>query len=169
MDNLAEGNGVQVAVAERARRSGKSLELTRGELPWLPEKEQINLVLVRAGGDGKEFLYGSAIRGHALRSAADQLDEHRSQLVNNLFYTHLPDFIEGRSAHISVLTHERTPRKIYYVGNPGGQRGYFIRFDNLEGKPVIIRVAVCDKSQQLKVLEVLTTMPPKFIKKLGKL
>lgn len=155
---------------EEVRRTDQRLELTKADLPWLPEeKTAIPLVRIRLEG-GNEFYLGSAIKEKRLRIAANQLDQHRSQLTNSLLYSHVPDLvIRGHNPYIRIVNNARSERPIYYVGNRGGQRVYFARFDKLQGIPVIIRIAVCDKNMEEVVLSVITIASHKRIKQSSKL
>lgn len=134
---------------------GPKVVLKKADIPWLESDEEIQLKEVDLVGGGS-FLLGSAIRGKRLKSAADQLDSHRKGLVDNLFNSHLPDFVR-RNHHpdLRKLVNPATTKPVYCFGNPGGQRVYFTRLDNTDGKPVIIRLAVCDKAKQASVLAVL--------------
>lgn len=149
-------------------RTRYSLTLTRGELPWLPtEFKEVNLVKVKYGN--VETFLGSEISNRDLIDAANQLDLHRSEIANNMLHTHLPQFIEGFNPHVKALDNTRTKQPIFYLSNAGGQRIYFMRFDNKEGIPVIVKVAVCDKATQANVLLVLTTDSKSQLKKTARL
>lgn len=157
---------------EKVRRSEQSLIVSQKDFPWLAqESRSISLVeITLAGSDNQRFFYGSAILGKELTEAADQLDKHRSKIANNLLYSHLPEFIRSGSHPYIKLVHDPvTERPIYNVYNKGGQRVYFMRFDKLQGIPVIIRVAVCDKDRQAQVLGVFTTQSHKVIKQVSRL
>lgn len=157
---------------EKVRRSEQQLVVDKKDLPWL-DGESLSISLAEitlAGSDRQRFFYGSAILGKELLEAANQLDEHRSRIANNLLYSHLPEFIRSNNHPYIKLVHDPvTERPIYNVYNKGGQRVYFMRFDKLQGIPVIIRVAVCDKDRQAQVLRVISTRSHKAIKHLGKL
>lgn len=156
---------------ERVESTKHSLVIGQTDLPWLDSNPiRVSLAEITLKGDGQKLLFGSAIYGKELTEAANQLDKHRSRIANNLFYSHIPDFI--RSSHhpyIKVIHDATTERPIYNVYNKGGQRVYFMRFDRLQGIPVIIRIAVCDKDREAKVLGVITTASHKRIKQLSKL
>lgn len=152
------------------QHTDQSFKLTQAEIPWLGSNaETVPLVKVGIQGGG-EFYLGSAIKEKRLVQAADQLDKHRSEISNNLLYTHLPEFVtRGHNPYIRVVANARTDRPIYYVGNKSGQRAYFMRFDKLQGIPVIIRTAVCDKNMEGVVLGVITTASHKRIKQAARL
>lgn len=150
-------------------KEGSHLTITRRDVPWLPtESERIRLKRVGVSG-GAEFYLASATRGKKLVEAASELDEHRSKIANSLFNSRISEFIRGYAVNVKTLIHSVAKRTVYYVGNPGGQRVYFMRFDNMDGLPVIIRIAACDKSAQTDVLSVLTDQPIRNIKKFARI
>ena len=156
---------------KEVRRSGQILVISQEDLPWLGQQSlAVSLAEITLVGGGEKFLYGSAIYGKDLVDAAGQLDEQRSTVANQLFYSHLPEFIrKGCHPYIKGVDSRLTDRPIYNVYNRGGQRVYFMRFDRLQGLPVIIRIAVCDKAREIQVLGVITGSSHKTIKKSSKL
>lgn len=166
--------GVDIAVAEKpirlreTERTDFKVRLHKSEIAWLAEEfHDTQLVKMRVGK--QEFLFGSAILGQTLTYAASKLDEHRSEICNNMLYTHLPSFAQGYNPKVSPLEHGITNKPIFYIGNKGGQRVYFMRFGNLDRMPIIVKVAVCDKANQADVLAILTDQNRKQIKKQSKL
>ena len=162
------------AVAEAPRktpevaRTGKSITIRKEDIPWLETPvHKVELVTMRHGS--VEFLFGSAVEGKKLKKAAGRLNEYRSELCNQLLNSHLPQFAEGFHPRVSTLGNAITHQPIFYVGNNGGQRLYFMRFGRIENKPVIVKIAVCDKSDQGQVLSVLTDQSKKVIKKVSRL
>lgn len=150
----------------------KKLEVTPQDLRWLEKEEKVNLVLVTLGTSSQQqFYFGSLIRGKKLVESANQLTEGQERNANNLLYARLPDMIQrGYSPHSNTLSNPFTrQRPIIYFANPGGQRVYVVRFGEIEGIPAIIRIAVCDKAQQAKVLSVLTNSSHKEAKQKGRL
>lgn len=151
-----------------AERTDFMVRLHRSDIPWLPENyHEAHLVKMRIGAS--QFLFGSAIKGRTLVDVADQLDEHRSEISNNLLHTHLPQFAQGYNPHVKLLDNTRTRQPIFYIGNKGGQRAYFMRFGQLDNMPVIVKIAVCDKAQQSQVLSTLTYASKKHNKKVSRL
>ncbi len=149
-----------------AERTDFKVRLHKEDLPWLPDNHhEVHLVRMRIGSG--QFLFGSAIKGRPLVEAAQQLDEHRSEIANNLLYTHLPQFAEGYNPHVKIVENTKTRQPIFYIGNKGGQRVYFMRFGKIENMPVIVKIAVCDKARQLGVLEEITTDSRKRLKSIG--
>lgn len=168
MDNITE-SGLPSGFKDVQRRE-QTLNVPREEIPWLETSERVHLAKVTLQGTNGIFYLGSMIRGEVLVHAADQLDPHRSRIANHLLYSQLPELItKGFNSRVDIIRDPVTEKPIYYLGNPGGQRVYFMRFDNIEGVPVIIRIAVCDKARQLQVLRVLTTWSSARIKATGKL
>ncbi len=160
---------METAIAEKptrlrgAERANAGRIIYKSDLPWLPEQEhEVHLIKIRTGKKG--FLFGSAIRGRKLVEAASQLDTHRSNICNNLLYTHLSQFAEGFNPHVKMVQNPRTRQPIFYVSNEGGQRVYFMRFGNLDFMPIIIKIATCDKATQTDVLATITTDSLKQIK-----
>lgn len=148
-------------------RTDYSYRLDKSDLPWLDaESHQVSLVRMRVGAS--VFLFGSAINSKRLVDAASELDEHRSEITNNLLYTHLPQFAEGYNPHVTMLENSSTRLPIFYVKNNGGQRVYFMRFGRLDNMPIIIRIAACDKASQTEVLSTLTTMSRRMVRQLSK-
>ena len=157
------------AVAEKlirlreTERTDFKVGIHKSDLPWLPENyHESNLVQIRIGTS--RFLFGSAVKGQLLTEAAQQMDEHRSEIANQLLHTHLPQFAEGYNPHVKVVDNPKTRQPIFYVGNKGGQRVYFMRFGNLDRMPVIVKVAACDKAREVDVLAEITTDSRKQIK-----
>lgn len=132
------------------------ITVDRREIPWLPSETEDIQLKRRTLTDGTEFFLASVIRGRRLEDAANQLDRHRKQITDNLFNSALPDFIRGHNTNVRSVERPVTRKPIHVVGNPGGQRVYFMRFGSIEGLPIILRLAVCDKAKQPEVLAVLT-------------
>lgn len=154
MDQLAEVALPRPAF-ETSSRAPK-ITIDRREIPWfVSETEDVQLKR-RTLTDGTEFFLASVIRGRKLEDAANQLDRHRKQITDNLFNSALPDFIRGHNTNVRSVDGPITRKPIHVVGNPGGQRVYFMRFGSIEGLPIILRLAVCDKARQSEVLSVLT-------------
>lgn len=144
-------------------RTDLKIRLSKHDLPWLSEGIfEPHLVKIKIGSS--QLLFGSAIKSPLLVEAAKSLDAHRSQICNNLLYTHLAQYAEGYNPHVKVVEDTRTRQPIFYVSNKGGQRVYFMRFGNIDNMPVIIKIAVCDKSRQTDVLSVITTNSRRQIK-----
>lgn len=151
MDQLAELTLPRPAF-ETNNRAPK-IVIGRNEIPWLPQDEEIQLKR-RILPDGQEFLLASLIRGKKLIDAANKLDRKGKHVTDNLLNSFLAEFL--RSPHSKVVTQAITRKPIYYVGNPAGQRVYLMRFGSIEGLPIFLRLAVCDKVGQPQVLSVLT-------------
>lgn len=148
---------------------GLTAEVGPEQIPWMEGQRQITLARFVPQG-GREFYLGHAVSGKKLLRAAQRLDEHRSTLVDNMFYAALPGYVStGHSPAVRNVVNSIGDRRINYFANPGGQRVYFMRMDDLLGpenkSPVIVKVAVCDKSDQVEVLSVLTDRSRKFLKR----
>lgn len=150
------------------KRGGHFITINQSDIPWLETPaHKVELVTMRHGS--VEFLFGSAIQSKRLLEAAKQLDEHRSEICNNLLYSRLPQYAEGFHPKVTTLKNTVTRQPIFEIGNNGGQRVFFMRFGKIESRPVIVKVAVCDKATEDKVLSVLTTDSKKFIKRSARL
>ena len=167
--------GADVAIAEKAvklretERTDLKVRLEKSAVPWLPEEYfETHLVRMRVGSS--QFLFGSAIRGRALVDAANQLDTHRSQICNNLINTHLPSHTDSFNPHVRRVKNSRAIFPTFEIGNPGGQRVFFMRLaDSFDRLPVIVKIAVCDKARENQVLATITTDSKKSIKKSARL
>jgi hypothetical protein len=152
---------------KEVRQAKEKIKLLIEQFPWLEEDLDINLVdITLAGSDNKHFLFGSAIKANiTLLEAADQLDERRKRVVDNMLYTQLPTFIDqGHTPSIRQISNPRSETTVYVTGNTSGQRVYFTRLDKIDDKPVIVRLAICDKSKEEEVLGQLTSDSKKVIK-----
>ncbi len=147
-----------------------TLLITGKDLPWLDQQEaELSLDKITFV-EGVRFFYGNIIYGKKLTEAANQLDEHRKEIADNLLSSHLPGFIkDGHHPYIKQVDGRITERPIYNVYNHGGQRVYFMRFDKLQDIPIIIRIAVCDKAREDEVLSIITNRSHKVIKQRSKL
>ncbi len=161
-----ENKGIPSGYSEVSH--GLTAQVGPEQIPWLESQRQITLAKFVPQG-GREFYLGHAVSGRKLLRAAQRLDEHRSTLVDNMFYASLPQYAEtGFSPAVRGVVDAVGNRRINYFANPGGQRVYFMRMDDILGPendvPVIVKVAVCDKSDQADVLSVLTIKDKKYLK-----
>ena len=141
---------------EETRSNALDVQLTKNDMPWTKEETvNIPLTLVTLRG-GKQFYVGSAVRGSNLTRIANSLKEEESGLAQKQFYNHLPDFVEkGWSKDIFRVEVPKSIRATYYVKPIGGikLRTFFLRLDDIEGKPVILKVAVSTKNNEIPVLK----------------
>lgn len=147
---------------------GLTAQIGTEQIPWLEGLRPITLAKFVPQG-GREFYIGHAVSGKRLIRAAEKLDEHRSGLIDNMFYAALPQYAEtGFSPAVRSVVDSVGDRRINYFANPGGQRVYFMRMDDILGSenktPVIVKVAVCDKTDQADVLSVLTIKDKTYLK-----
>jgi hypothetical protein len=147
---------------------GLTAQIGPEQIPWLEGQRQITLARFVPQG-GREFYLGHAVSGKKLIKAAQKLDEHRSSLIDNMLYASLPPYTEtGFSPVIRGVVDTVGGLRINYLANPGGQRVYFMRMDDILGSenktPVIVKVAVCDKTDQADVLSVLTIKDKTYLK-----
>jgi hypothetical protein len=134
-------------------------------LPWLDQNEKFNLHISKLDLTGVgSFLVASAIGSNRnLVSAASGLTEHQSNIVNNMFYSRLAGFISnGQSASVETFEDAVTPFPIKVMRNNGGQRVYFARValgipEEDEYGATVLRLAVCDKNEQLTVMKILSS------------
>ena len=164
---------------QEVKRAQQVLVLDRIDLPWLPSDEAHVPLAFIVLQSGEQFYYGSAVKGKTLIDAARGLDT-KSEQANKLFYAEAQRFLQGSRAtrtldnpltKASNIQVDRR-RDIYYASNGVGTiRTYFMRMNDIDNKPVIIRIATCvGKGTEIDVLSVLTTEDKKTIKKrcLGK-
>ncbi len=150
---------------------GKVAQIGPEQIPWLEGPRPITLARFVPQG-GREFYLGHAVSGKKLLRAAHKLDDHRSRIIDNMFYAALPSYVEsGYNPSIRSVQDQVGDLKINYLANPGGQRVYFMRMDGILGPenktPVIVKVAVCDKTDQLDVLMVISETDRAFTKRRG--
>lgn len=163
-------SSVSPIVTPSEKKVGMEKRIRKEDLPWLDQQEvRVSLGKISLPG-GISFFYGDMVYGKKLTEAKSQLDEHRKRIADNLLFSHLPGFVrDGYHPYIKQVDGRVTHRPIYNVYNKGGQRVYFMRFDTLQGIPVIIRIAVCDKAREDEVLSVITSRSHKVIKQKSRL
>lgn len=136
--------------------SNQEFLLTREQIPWL-EQPSVTIPLELKdfpGTPGRKFLFADFIHGRKLQEAANHLAKQRGVDIDKLTFTHLTeDFLRsGRHPYIKDILNPLTDKPIYCIYNPSGPRVYFMRRDAIQGFPVIIRLAACDKERQTEVL-----------------
>lgn len=141
---------------KETRSNVLDIQLTRKDMPWLNEEVvNVPLTLVTLNA-GKQFYLGSAVRNKNLIKIIKSLEDKDSELAQRQFYNHLPDFVEkGGSADIFQVEVPKSPWATYYVKPTGGikLRTFFLRLDNIQGLPVIIKIAVSTKNTEIPVLK----------------
>lgn len=142
---------------KEAAQSGKTLKLTSEDLPWIDEPIKVPLTLVELF-DGKKFYLGSAVRGKELINAADALDRDDSDHASQQLINHLPDFFQNGSRDIYNVEVPKSIWPTYYVKVSGGNklRTFFIRTPDVDKTPVVVKIASCNKYDEMKVLKVIT-------------
>ncbi len=143
----------------------KSVVLGKDILPWLSGPDYKVTVVDCSLQSGRHFLIASAVGSHpSLIEAATSLDKVQNNSVNNMFYSRIPEIIEkGYSPSVDSIPSPVTTYDLKVMRNPAGQRVYFARLligASLENQygPTIVRLAVCDKNKQAKVMKVLSDM-----------
>lgn len=143
------------------------------DIPWLEQKEvKVPLELVtEEGTDGQKFFYADFIHGKDLLEAEYQLVKQQGKSADNLFFSHIGEFLRrgGRHPYIKLIHDPKTDKPIYCAYNDSGPRVYFMRFDRIEGIPIIIHIATCDKERQIQVLTTISNWSGKQVKRLGKI
>ena len=143
---------------QESRSNALEIQFTKEDLPWLNQEEvmsPIPLTLVTLKG-GKQFYVGSAVRGKKLTGIANSLDSQKSDLAQRQFYNHLPNFVEsGGSPDIFKVEDPKSRWATYYVKPSGGVklRTFFLRLDDINGLPAIIKIAVSTKNTEIPVLK----------------
>lgn len=188
MDQVAElpigRRQVQEYGFREVRRADRNLVLDNLDIPWLPpdtKGKRLSIVplALATTQNGESFYFGSAIRSEALVKEAESLGPEMGR-ADKLFYAEIQRFL-GDSRITRVLDNAKTKsseipaqrrRDIFYASNGrGAVRVYFMRMNDLDNKPVIIRIAISSgKGSEIDVLSTLTTEDKKTIKKrcLGK-
>lgn len=146
-------------IKERERFS-QGLLITKAEMPWLGEGDRIQVELDLMTLDttkGEQFLYGSLIHGKKLNMLLRQMTQSELRSADNLLFVQLSELMQKRPApDIRMLHNHLSFRRIFEAGNPRGIRVYFMRFDNLQGLPVIIRIAAAKDHKIMEVLSVIS-------------
>ncbi|TSC63990.1 MAG: hypothetical protein G01um101493_275 [Microgenomates group bacterium Gr01-1014_93] len=156
---------------EAIKRSGRTARISVDELPSLPNTRDgkpidsyaVPLDIVRVRGSRNEAYIGTLIAGKDIVKAAVRLGPQQRRQADTTFYSHLAGQIDGHGAADRVKV-KGIKRPILYFKNTGGVRVYFMEFDKLDQKPVIIRVAICYKNEQVSILAKLTNIPSAQLK-----
>lgn len=139
-----------------AERTDFKVRIHKNDIPWLPEEQHdVHLVRMRLGKG--EFLFGSAVKGKTLVSAAEQMDNQKSEKANRMLYSHLPLFAEGYNPNVVMVKNPATRQPIFYLKSNTGARVYFMRFGKIDNMPVIVKIAACNKAQEAKVMGAITS------------
>lgn len=156
-------------IKERVRFP-QSLSISREEIRWLEEdKVQVPLELMTlATTEEEQFLYGSLIHGKKLKRLLGQMTGSELESADDLLFVQLSELMQKRSAPDIEMVHNHiTARPIFETGNRKGQRVYFMRFDNLQGIPVIIRIAAANNHKITEVFSVISTENRRQIRRGG--
>lgn len=132
------------------------LDLTHDNMEWVRTQERLQLGLTNV--DGIPIWYGDFIRGDTLLDAQKKVKETgKMPDLDKLLFQRLPPWLrKERVQNIGELLDPKADRHIYYAKHKNGGRVYFMRYDNFDGKYVIIRVAVCaDVTSQNQILPTL--------------
>lgn len=144
----------------------------RSEIPWL-ETDEVKIpldLMTLATTKGEQFLYGSLIEGKKLNKASEQMTDPERRSADDALFVQLSELIQtGQVRDVEMVHNHISRRPIFETGNKNGQRVYFMRFDRLQGIPVIIRVAVGNKSMMKRIFSVITPENNRQIRKGGKL
>lgn len=145
-----------------AEQLHQPLTLDETVLPWLKEPTQVSVARCELEG-GKGFYLASAIgTNRRLVDAAEAMNNHQKRITDNLFYSHIPGYIEsGFANNVETMPNQATSFAIHVMRNRGGQRVYFgmprLSLDKKsEPVPVVLRLGVCDKKEQDDVMKVLS-------------
>jgi len=151
---------------EAAARLGTMAVVDCTVLPWMKEPDTLSVAHVTLQG-GSEFYLASAIgTDPSLVEAANELNDHQQRNVDSMLYARLPELVQrGHAPNIETLSEPVTSFPIRVMRNQGGQRLYFARTElsltNGRQRSIVLRLGVCDKSNQMKVLGVLSALPPR--------
>lgn len=146
--------------------SDKILKLDSSIIPWAERAEEIGLKLVRLNGGVSEFYYADFIRGNRLITPWGKVDKAgKMEDINEMLFNRIEGMLQdtGGTIYVRRIEHPRTKRPIIKLANANQERNYIIQFDNIEGKPVIIRIALCADvtSENNDVMPVISTVKRK--------
>lgn len=165
---MAEANQQQEKILPPGVQSSElyrdHFELDSTTLPWLQGPFDVSIVRCVVN-ENTDYLLASAIGSHRkLEEAANGLTPHQSGIVNNMFYSRLAAFAQHGSAvnTIDTMPNPATSFPIRVMRNRGGQRAYFgVPLLPVGGSgelvPVVLRLGVCDKKLQARVMQVLSS------------
>lgn len=161
-------------VIDAMYETNQKMPVTIREFPWLPQDVAIPLNLLVVHGTQQQCYVGSVlIEGtptHALYEKYYRDEKIRRQF-DKVFYGNIPGILSLGLRVGGRLEHSKTPDDIpiFNLGTESGKRVYYHLRLHPDGRPVIILVAVCDKSQQVDLFSILTTQTPKTIRQAGQL
>lgn len=154
-------------------KTDKTARVSPDLLPSLPRQFDgkpvdffsVPLELLKVRGSGREVLVGTLIAGKDIVRAYEILNRDQLKRAETCFYSHLAGYIDGQPVARRVKS-DAVKRPILYFRNlSGGLRIYFLEPEKIDGQPVIIRIAVCYKNQEVDILSHLTNTRRKDIKK----
>lgn len=147
---------------KKRERFPEGLLITETEIPWL-RGDRVQVALEKMTLDtsqGQQFLYGSLIYGRKLRRLFNQLAPRELRNLDDLLFVQLSELIQDGFAPDIEIVHHRITKKtnnkpIFETGNQNGGRVYFMRFDEIQGLPVIIRIAAAKDHKIEEVFSVI--------------
>ena len=149
--NLPSGYRSVEKVSQKHKLSG---------LDWLRDGVGVSLSMVTLD-TGQKYLLGSAVaHNHGIKELADKLQPNESESARTTFYAKVGEFINngGCCRGVNQINSPRTQgATVFYAKSRTDMRTYFI-WDGRsnDGVPIIIRVGVCRKSQQPKLMGIIS-------------
>jgi hypothetical protein len=149
---------------ESSESLNRDVRIDGDTLPWLSEPYNVSLSRCTLQ-TGETFLIASVIGTNPkLIEAANGMNEGQQRNTDNMLYSRIPTFLsQGYSPAVETMPDPITNFPIGVMRNKGGQRVYFARIrlgvpeEDISG-PTIIKLAVCDKNKQAKVMSALSGM-----------
>lgn len=139
-------------------------------LPWVDGQVELSLAECRLA-NGESFILANAVGTHPkLVAAAEAMTDQQQTNVNNMFYSRIQTYVEqGYAPNIESMPAPGTGFPIKVMRNQGGQRVYFgmtnLLLTSGETRPVVMRLAACDKNKQSSVTSVLTGLSDKAMRR----
>lgn len=178
MSEIASNNPNLPSSYVRVEHLPEPVTVNQDTLPWLQGPYDLSVARCELQ-DGTSFFLANAVGSHdKLITAAESMNDHQQRSVNNMFYSRLPAYVaDGHSPQIETLSGSSTEFPLKVMRNKSGQRVYFgvisapvetVPSTGLTSEsPIVVRLAVCDKSKQGLVMSVLSGLSARSTRRKG--
>lgn len=148
----------------KAEQLPNPVEIDENVLPWLEGPYALYVAACELI-DGTQFLTGSVVgSSNKLIHAAEGMTDKQRTITDNMFYSRIAGYMQngGQSSGVESVPKAKTDFAVHVMRNNGGQRVYFgvanlkLNKDDADTRPVVLRLAVCDKNRQGDIFKVLT-------------
>lgn len=146
-------------LAEEETPPQVTVSRSRHKLNWLPQESYEIPLETRTSAKGQSFLFGTLIVGRHVEAEYKTMRQDERAQAYTLLRVHLPDFADGYAREAHPMQNPNTQNskgkiatRIFYF-KKGDTRVYFARLANQEDKPVIICIAMSDKSRQENIFK----------------